>query len=73
MIQKSKLSVSINDAEFSKDYQYMISASFDKQKVASRIPRNKLMSQLLLNAPFSPIITSSLNSHLLIHFKGSSS
>lgn len=32
MIEKSKLSVSIHEAEFSKDFMYKIVVSFDKQK-----------------------------------------
>jgi hypothetical protein len=32
MIEKSKLSVSIHEAEFSKDFMYKITVSFDKQK-----------------------------------------
>ena len=33
MIQESKLSISVHDAEFSKDYQYMVTAQFEQQKV----------------------------------------
>ena len=34
MIERAKLSVSIQEAEFSKDYPYMISVQFNQQKVA---------------------------------------
>ena len=32
MITKSKLSVSIHEVEFSKDFRYRISIAFDKQR-----------------------------------------
>jgi len=43
MITKSKLSVSIHDTEFSKDYQYMITAQFENQKVRPISARNRQM------------------------------
>ena len=73
MITKSKLSVSIHDVEFSKDYQYMITSQFENQKVALYSARNKQTYQLLSKIPSSPIIRSYTIYPRLILFKDISS
>jgi hypothetical protein len=73
MIQNSKLSISLHEAEFSKDYQYMLTAQFENQKVFQPPSRNKLMSQPLLAILSSLITTLSSIYTPLIRFKVSSS
>lgn len=73
MIQKSKLSISLQEAEFSKDYQYMLTAQFENQKVFQSPSRNKLMFQPLLATLSSSITTLSSIYTPLIQFKVSSS
>ena len=47
MIKPSKLSVTIHDVEFAKDFQYFISVHYEGIKVcALALFRNKLMSLL---------------------------
>ena len=58
MIKKSKLSVSVHDVEFAKDFQYFVSVHYEGQKVTLHPCRNKLMYPHWLEIPSSPKIYS---------------
>ena len=68
MIKKSKLSVSIHDVEFAKDFEYFITLHYEGAKVLAPASRNKLTflpshavpsSRTILSFSISPPITHS--------------
>lgn len=56
MIKSSKLSVTIHDVEFAKDFQYTITVQYEGIKVKKFLFRNKQMYQHWLVILFSQII-----------------